>query len=129
MREFTISRSPVWRIPLLLIGATAERAKVTLEDDLLDVRFGPAHVRIPYSNIRTVSPRSWSLWRGIGIRIAGDKTLGLVGATTGVVQIALKAPSFEGVLFMRHPHNIAVSLDDPDGFVRAVEERLAGAAT
>ena len=126
MREFTIARSPVWRMPLLLIGATAERSRVTLEDEVLDVRFGAAHVRIPYANIRAVTPRAWRWWLGIGIRIAGDKTLGLVGSTTGVVQIALKAPSVEGVLFMRHPHNIAVSLEDPDGFVQAVEARLAG---
>lgn len=129
MREFTISRSPVWRMPLLLIGATAERSKVTLEGEHVDVRFGAAHVRIPYANIQTVSPRPWSLWLGIGIRVARAKTLGLVGSTSGVVQIALKAPSREGVLFMRHPLNIAVSLDDSDGFIRALEARLPGSAT
>lgn len=124
METFPIRRDPLWRVPLLIIGATEARSVVTLEDDALDVRFGGARVRIPYANVRSVRERAWSWLLGVGIRIAGDKTLGLVGATEGVVQIALKEPSSEGVLFLRHPRNVAVSLEDPAGFVAAVERRL-----
>jgi hypothetical protein len=124
MSEFAIARSGIWRLPLKLIGATDARSKATLEDDVVDVTFGIARVRIPYTNIRSVTPRRWSWWLGVGIRIAGDKTLGLVGATTGVVQIALNEPTVEGVRFMRRPRNIAVSLEDPEGFIHAVEGRL-----
>lgn len=125
MSEFPIARSAVWRLPLMLIGATAARSTVSLEDEVIDVVFGFAHVRIPYANVRAVSRRTWNMWLGIGIRIAGDKTLGLVGSTAGVVQVALREPNVDGVMFMRHPRNIAVSLEDADGFIRAVEGRLA----
>jgi hypothetical protein len=124
MSEFSIARSGIWRLPLKLIGATDARSKAMLEDDAVDVTFGIAHLRIPYANVRSVTPRRWSWWLGVGIRIAGDKTLGLIGATTGVVQIALYEPTVEGVLFMRRPQNIAVSLEDPEGFIRAVEARI-----
>jgi hypothetical protein len=59
-----------------------------------------------------------------GRRVAGDATstsLGLVGATSGVVQISLHEPTVDGVIFMRHPRNIEVSLEDPEGFIRTIE--------
>jgi len=72
---------------------------------------------------RALSSR-WRTRRCIGIRIAGDATLGLIGSSSGVVQIALKQPNEEGGMFLRHPRNIAVSLRDPSGFMSAVEARL-----
>lgn len=122
--RFAIERDLAWRLPLLVIAATEERSVAVLEKDHLDIRFGIAHIQIPYENIRELHPRDWSWWLGIGIRVAGDKTLGLIGSTRGVVQIALKQPTVRGVLFMRHPRNVAVSFSDPTGFVEAVERRL-----
>lgn len=123
MERYAIERSLAWRIPLLLIGATGNLSFATLEDDALDLRFGIAHVRVPYDNIRELRERDWAWYLGIGIRIAGDKTLGLIGSSRGVVQIALKQPTVSGVLFMRHPRNIAVSLSEPAAFIAAVERR------
>ena len=123
MNTFPIARSGMWRAPLLIIGATESRSVATLGDDAVDLLFGIAHVRVPYANVREVRRRDWSFWLGIGIRIASDKTLGLIGSTEGVVQIALREPTVPGVLFMRWPRNVAVSLDDPDGFIREVEQR------
>lgn len=123
-QTFAIARDWAWRLPLMIIGATDGQSVVRLDDDAADIRFGIARVRVPYADIREVRPRDWSWWLGYGIRIAGDKTLGLVGSSRGVVQIALKAPTVEGVLFMRRPRNIAVSLEDPTGFLAAIEPRL-----
>ncbi len=125
MEAFRIARDPLWRLPLLIIGATEARSVATLDEDGLGLQFGVARLRVPYRNIRHVATRDWAWWLGVGIRIAEDKTLGLVGSTQGVVQIALKEPSAEGVMFMRHPRNVAVSLEDPGGFIAAVERRLA----
>ncbi|MCB9600685.1 MAG: hypothetical protein H6722_07620 [Sandaracinus sp.] len=124
METFAIARDPIWRAPLLLIGATEARSVATLEDDAVDLRFGIAHVRIPYRSIRAIRRRGWPWYLGFGIRIAGDKTLGLVGSSTGVVEIALDAPTVEGVLFMRHPRNVAVSLVLPEAFEEALQRRL-----
>jgi hypothetical protein len=124
METFAIARDTLWRVPLFLIGATEARSVATLDDEVIDLRFGIAHLRVPLANVRDVQERSWSWMLGIGIRIAGDKTLGLVGSTKGVVQIALREPTVEGVLFMRHPRNIAVSFEDAQGFISAVEQRL-----
>ena len=128
MKSFQIARDHAWRLPLLIIGATAARSRVILGDDALDVQFGVAKLTIPYADIRDLTMRDWSWLLGIGIRIAGDKTLGLVGSTSGVVQIALRAPTVRGVLFMRAPRNIALSLEDPAGFLHAVGERLESQA-
>jgi hypothetical protein len=124
VETFAIERDWAWRAPLLIIAATEARSVATLEDDVVDLRFGIAHVRVPYANIRELKERDWAWWLGIGIRIASDKTLGLIGSTRGVVQIALEEPTVDGVLFMRHPRNIAVSFTDPAGFIAAVEQRM-----
>lgn len=124
MESFRIARDFAWRLPLLIIGATEGRSLVTLGEDALIIQFGFTRVDIPYANIRSVSGREWSWLLGIGIRVAGDKTLGLVGSTQGVVQIALKTPMDRGGLFLRNPRNVAVSLEDPNGFMSAVEDRL-----
>ncbi len=127
METFRIERDWAWRAPLVLIGATTSRSVAVLTDDCIDVRFGIAHLRIPYVDIRELCERDWPWWLGIGIRIAPDKTLGLVGSTHGVVQIALKQPTVKGVLFMRHPRNIALSFSQPAEFVAAVRQRLPAA--
>ena len=125
METFEIKRDLAWRIPLLVIGATATRSVAVLKDDGLELRFGVAHLEIPYTNVAELRERDWSWWLGTGIRVAGDKTLGLIGSTHGVVQIALKKPTVRGVLFMRHPRNIAVSLSRPREFIEAVKPRLS----
>ena len=61
----------------------------------------------------------------MSLRLAGDKTYGLIGSTRGVVQIALREPHGERVFPIGRPRNVAVSLDRPDDFIRAVEEQLA----
>jgi hypothetical protein len=124
METFRIARDRAWRLPLLIIGATEARSLVTLGDDAVDVQFGFTRVSIPYADIRGVALRDWSWLLGIGIRIAGDKTLGLVGSTQGVVNIAVQAPNVRGVLFMREPRNVAVSLEDPNRFMGALADRL-----
>ncbi len=128
METFTIARDWAWRAPLLIIGATESRSVVTLEEENIDLRFGIAHVRIPYSNVRKLAERDWAWWLGYGIRIASDKTLGLVGSGHGVVQISLREPTVNGVLFMRHPKHVAVSLTDPAAFIAAVTARMPPAA-
>jgi hypothetical protein len=125
MEIFEIERDLAWRLPLLVIAATASRSFAVLEDDRIEVRFGVAHVTIPYSNIRDLHEREWSWLLGIGIRIAGDRTLGLIGSTRGVVQIALEQPTVRGVLFMRHPRNIAISFSKPRELIEAVQRRLS----
>lgn len=126
MDRFPIRRDLAWRVPLLIILATASRSMVTLDDDGIDVRFGVAHVQIPIDNVASVHRRDWSWLLGVGIRIADDKTLGLIGSSDGVVQIALREPTVEGSLFLRRPRNIAISLEDPDAFIEAVRARQAG---
>jgi hypothetical protein len=124
MLVFDIAIDPAWRLPLLIIGATQARSKAVLGEETVDLAFGIAKVSIPYSNIHDLRQRSWSVMLSVGIKIAGDKTLGLIGSRQGVVQIALKEPTVRGVLFMRWPRNIAVSMGDPNGFIEAVQERL-----
>jgi hypothetical protein len=124
MEKFRIARDWAWRLPLLVVGATEASSYVTLGAEAVEIRFGFTTLEVPYADIRAVSQREWSWLLGIGVRIAGDKTLGLIGSTEGVVQIALHGPTVRGVLFLRHPRNIAVSLEDSASFVDALGARL-----
>lgn len=124
MSTFGIAIDPLWRLPLLIVGASQSRSRATLTEDAIDIRFGFAQVRVPYTAIAGLAEREWSWLLGVGIRVASDRTLGLIGSTQGVVQITLKAPTVKGVLFMRHPRNIAVSLSEPAAFIEAVSARL-----
>jgi hypothetical protein len=124
LESFRIGVDVAWRLPLLIIGVTDSRSSANLDDEGIDLRFGFTRIRIPYADIRDLRQRDWSWLLGVGIRIAGDRTLGLIGSTRGVVQIALKAPTVRGVLFMRHPRNVAVSLEEPMAFIEAVRLRM-----
>lgn len=124
MNAFQIAIDPVWQLPLLLVGATPARSTATLGRDSVELQFGFTRVEVPYSAIADVRERDWSWLLGIGIRVASDKTLGLIGSRRGVVQITLKAPTVRGVLFMRHPRNLAISMAEPERFIEAVRARL-----
>ena len=82
-------------------------------------RFGLHESRIPLTDIAESKQVDWPLWNGIGIRVSFNKSLGLVGSDKGVVELALqpeKKVSFLGI----NCEKLAVSLEDPEGFLSAL---------
>ena len=122
-QTFSLRRDPLWRVPLVLIGAVEATSQVVVREGLLDIRFGFYRARIPAAQVVGATPTPWPLHQGIGIRIGRDRTLALVGSTQGAVRLTLtdKAVSFLGF----RSSSLVLSLDDPEGFVTAVDQLLA----
>ena len=111
---------PVWRPFVFIGGATKANSYVEVTDEGVHFRFGLLFDRtVPISDVKEVFPRSWPLWYGIGWRSNLRGVIGLVGSYTGVVEVRLnKRGRAWGVLPC---DRIAVSLEDPEGFIAAVE--------
>jgi hypothetical protein len=110
--------------PLLaLFGGTPSRSYVDVREHAIRFRFGWAFDQIiARAEIVSARPRSWPWWGGIGWRAWGD-TVGLIGSTQGVVDVQLRTPRWAwlAVIPWRFTR-IAVSLQDPDDFIRAMSD-------
>ncbi|MBC04265.1 MAG: hypothetical protein CMJ34_13345 [Phycisphaerae bacterium] len=119
VQSFHIRRDVLWKAPLLLIGAVESNSRVQVSESMLDIQFGAFSTTIPIADIVSVEAVSWPIYRGIGIRLSLQRTLGLVGSTDGVVQLKLRNT---GVSFLGIKCNtVSVSLDAPDSFIAAVQ--------
>ncbi|HEY3358961.1 MAG TPA: hypothetical protein VGQ83_37270 [Polyangia bacterium] len=117
----------LWRLPLLVVGATPARARVEVDRDGLIFHFGLFRLTVPLGNVAGATRSTWSILHGIGIRVSFGGTLGLIGSTAGVAAVHLKEPQLVRLLvFQVRCSHIVVSLEDPDAFVRDLEQR-AGA--
>ncbi len=132
--DFQIARSPTWGWLLTAFGATAENSVVCIEPEVLDVRFGTFHHRIPLADIRSASvvARRLTGWRySIGWRTDLVGTLALLGAAQNVVGLELSKP-FEAKLVPLFPkvscHTLKISMEAPDAFVIALRSRLTAHA-
>lgn len=130
--DFTISRAPAWRWLLSLFGATERHSSVHLDDEALDVEFGPFHHRIPLAEVQkvTLSHRTLPWWQySIGWRTNFGGRVALLGEAANVVQVSLRRP-FKARLFPGVHVNcqeLFMSMEAPDAFVSAVGTKLARA--
>lgn len=127
-QRFTIKRDTIWKAPLLLIGVMDGRAHVEIENDAVSFCFGLSKGRIALGEIAAVERASWRMLYGIGVRIAPEDTLGFVGSTKNTVAMRLNAPHEFKVPFTMRFTRVAFSLEDPDGFIAALQARLNEAA-
>jgi hypothetical protein len=115
---------PLWRPLFLPFGATANRAYAEVTADAVRFEFGRLFSReIPPNLVETAFRRPWPWWMGFGWRTDFRGLVGLIGATAGVVEVRFKEPIDSWGPFKCN--KIAVSLDDPDGFVAALEQAPA----
>lgn len=130
--RFSIRIDPVWRPLMLVGGASPTNSYVELEGDQLALRFGVLFSqRMPVSDVASAAGRSWAWWQGYGVRAWGDQ-LGLIGSAENVVELTLREPKRVSIGFVPWPfgvRRIAVSLEDPQGFMDAFDTaRPSGAA-
>jgi hypothetical protein len=123
-RRFGIRRSPFWRPLLILFGATAARSYVLVEEDSLEVRFGFFHHRFAREPIMAAHPTEGRWWYGIGWHTDLVHSLMLNGTLKGMVELELRPPELVWLLFLPiRCSRLYLSLEDPEGFVRAFESR------
>ncbi len=125
MDRFNVNIDPLWAAPLLLIGATQARSWVKVDDKDITLKLGIGEESFPLSEIASVEPHPWSWIYGIGLRI-GYGGIGFIGSRKGVVKIEFKQPLAFGVLpgIKMRFHCFFVSLEDPQGFIAAVKDRI-----
>lgn len=125
--RFPMRIDPIWR-PLLLVGAaTRENSFVEVADESVTFHFGLLFRRsVPRSDIVSAATRHWPLWFGVGWRSNLRGVIGLIGSYEGVVEVKLGKRTRAWAVFPCD--RIAVSLEDPNGFLAALEgEPAAGA--
>jgi hypothetical protein len=129
-RRFQIKRDG-WVRPLLWpFGGTGSRSYLAITPDGLRLRFGWFFNRtIRFDEITAVRQASWPWWGGIGWRSNLVGRIGLVGSYSGIVDISLRRRRWVWMALLPLPcDRHTVSLEDPEGFVGTLSERLARAA-
>lgn len=125
MARFDIHIDPIWKAPMLLIGATQAQSWIDVGDREIEIKMGIGHEHLPLENVADAVRGEWSMFYGLGHRLGPDG-LGYVGSTHNIVQIELKEPQpFHMLLGIKQSYsNFYVSVDDPDAFIAAVRERV-----
>lgn len=111
-------------LPVLApFGGTPGRSYVEVREGAIRFRFGWAFDQvIPRTEIVSVQRLSWPWWGGIGWRAAG-RTVGLIGASGMVVAVQLRTPRWAWLAVIPWRYSrIAVSLEDPDGFIGGMKD-------
>lgn len=123
--RFAIKRG-AWKPLLAVLGGTAARSWVDLDDDGITARFGWYRLAIPWGNIESVEAASWPWYGGVGWRSDLRHTIGLIGAYQPVVRIRLSTP--QPAHLLRIPIRLTdlyISLDDPTAFIASAREQRA----
>jgi hypothetical protein len=123
--RFAIRVDAIWKVPLLAGGATRDNSYVELTEKGVRFRFGLLFDRtIPYTDVKTVFPRSWPFYYGIGWRTNLRGVIGLVGSYHDVVEVRLKGRTGRawGIFPM---DRICVSVEEPERVISELEARLA----
>lgn len=125
--RFPIKIDTVWTPFVLIGGATRANSYVEVADGEIIFCYGLLfRHRIPLDDVESIAPRKWPLWFGIGWRTNFMDMVGLIGSYDGVVEVKLRnRKRYWAVLGARR---ISVSLEDPEGFIEAVEQARSGGA-
>ena len=116
-----------WIAPLLaLFGGTPSRSFVEISDTDLRAKFGWLFDHtFPIEDVVGVDERSWPLLYGMGWRTTLTGRIGLVGSYGNVVEIRFRKRHRVMMLIPRLPcDRLAVSLEDPEGFISGLQGRL-----
>ncbi|MBI5480073.1 MAG: hypothetical protein HY906_14495 [Deltaproteobacteria bacterium] len=123
--RFPIKIAAPWRLLFRVFGFKPADSYVGLEDGALRFHFGTADETIPLSDIDRVEPRRWPFFYGLGPKLDVANGVAYVGSTEGVLRIWLKRPrrmNVWGAFRRSETHAVTVSLEDPSGFIAALEQ-------
>jgi hypothetical protein len=127
MTRYQMRIDPAWRPLVLAGGALKNNSYVDVTPEAVTFHFGYLFNHTEKrGDITEVKQRSWPWWMGVGWRTNLRGLVGIIGSYRGVVEVAFEGQSRAwGFLPL---NRIAVSLEDPDGFVKALAAREAPAS-
>lgn len=123
--RFPIRIDSIWTPFVLVGGATRGNSYVEVEDGEIGLYYGLLfRHKVPLEDVESVGRRQWPFWMGIGWRTNFTDLVGLIGSYDGVVELKLRnRKKYWAVLGATR---IAVSLEDPEGFIEALEKARVG---
>ena len=127
MARFQMRIDKLWAPGLLAGGATRSNSYVEVTPEAVTFQFGYIFNHTESrDDIRDVKARSWPWWMGIGWRSNLRGLFGLVGSYRNVVEVSFAdASKAWGMLPM---DRIAISVEDPEGFMKALKPPARAAA-
>ncbi|HEY5624945.1 MAG TPA: hypothetical protein VIT93_00500 [Dehalococcoidia bacterium] len=120
MARFQMKIDRQWA-PMVLVGAaTRSNSYVEVTPEAVTFHFGYIFNHTEdRDDIRQVKARSWPWWMGIGWRSNLRGLVGLIGSYRNVVEVSFESRSRAwGLLPM---NRIAISVEDPEGFMKALQ--------
>lgn len=127
-QRFAIRRDTLLRPLLLPFGGTASGSFVEFNEEELRIRFGPMFDRTPSLNeVESVGLSRWPILGGLGWRTDFRGRIALVGSFRGVAEIQLREKQrikFVLPFWYLRCDRIAVSLEEPEAFVSALQTAL-----
>lgn len=122
-------RVPLVGAALRLLGAHRGRSGVWVDDDVLDITFGPWRLTTPLDNIaRADVDGPYSGWRALGPRLSlADRGLTFGTTTTAGACITFRdpVPGIEPTGLLLHP-SVTVTVDQPHLLVQHLRRHLDG---
>jgi len=127
MARFQMRVDRVWAPAVLVGGATRSNSYVDVTAEAVTFHFGYLFNHTEdREDIHEAKARSWPWWMGIGWRSNLRGLVGIVGSYRNVVEVSFESRSRAwGFLPM---NRIAVSLEDPKGFIEALKPPASAAA-
>jgi hypothetical protein len=126
MQRFMMRLDPAWRPLFWPFGAAQPSSFVEVEEAKVRFKFGYLFDRsVQREEIESAYRRDWPWWMGIGWRSNLRGVIGLIGSTRGVVEVQLRGKTRSWGVFPCD--RIAVSVQDPDGFIAALSQQTEAA--
>jgi hypothetical protein len=120
--RFAIRRRSFMKPLLALFGGVESRSFVEIEGGKVRAVFGLFDESFDVAEIQSAGRTSWPFLAGIGWRVWFGGTVGLIGDMSEVVELVLKTPRKVGAFPIKvECRRLCVSLEDADGFLKALE--------
>lgn len=123
---FVFRFEPVYRVAARAFGVTPARAKVTVDDETFEARYGPWRVRTPRSNVTTAEVTGpYAIWKTAGPARLAVTDRGLTFASNrhrGVrVEFATPVRGMAPTRLLRHPE-LTVTVADAEGLAALLSQ-------
>lgn len=104
------------------MGVSRDDSYLEVDKETLHVRMGRwFDEKIPVARIKALAPSDWPWWGGLGVKL-GHHGVGVVGSTDHIVNLKFTEELKVRVLVEVGVEQMWVSLEDRDGFLRALAE-------
>lgn len=118
MERFDFAFAASYRLPARMFGITPATAWAAVDDELLDVHFGPWRVSTPLANVSDASVTGpYAFWKTAGPARLAVTDRGLTFATNGdrgvLVTFRRPVPGLDPLGVIRHPE-LTVTVADVD---------------